>query len=793
MARENVTLMCYWNGRITNGAQGITYEGAVPKPTRVSYKTTHNQLLEKMYEITGFDRQLIKMKIICRYLACREFIPVPIADDESLDIVFDMARKPGTNCLELYLEREPASRDSQVNITTQTHVDNYVTTSVFNDNQIVVDGDKCNANSDTFLDPGPSDKSVLVLQDQHRSEAIWVGEDPGVLTCRQRLGTMMREWRLDHRIRHFVVEAGFYGVYRIGFIQLDWPLVTALVERWRQETHTFHFAVGESTITLQDVAVLLGLRIHGYPVTGSADLQWDDLCEELLGVRPDPSVLHGSTLKLRWLRGHFQCLPLDADVVTTQCYARAYILGLLGSLFADKSGSDVQLIFLPLLRDFKYVGKFSWGSAILAYLYRELCRASKKGASEVSGPLMLLQLWAWERLHIGRPERFVAQEQDPVVPDGEAVKNKVQVSEVEMVNQKTLPADPLGYRWRSPVIRRDNPQRALIFYRDQLDQQKYDQMIWQPYTSELLVSPIDVCVTDQHVWRTIAPLICFDIVEWHCPDRVLRQFGLKQGIPMQCDTEVRIHAIDRRGRHHCNWKAYHQQYIKLWASREKSIVTAEPEESTMDYHDPYMKWYRNITRRLITPLTQRPHKRIQPASGMSHLLSLTDIRITCTRVLQMIGEIRHLETVPAPTITMSPLSPSQANDMEGLPLLIAQMPNKTKSLSMRGRGGAKGRGRALGTQQKAMEPVITLQHSSPQVVVASLITPSQSNDIHIEEPSTLNLEGSVTPAESMHPLEGETTTEKVPLYTHYDYEESPCLTQVESSYVARHKKKPKFL
>lgn len=136
MARENVTLLCYWNGRITNGAQGITYEGAVPKPTRVSYETTHNELLEKMYEITGFDRQQIKMKIISRYPACREFIPVLITDDESLDIVFDVARKPGTNCLELYLEREPASIDSQVNITTQVHVDNQVTAPVCYDNQV---------------------------------------------------------------------------------------------------------------------------------------------------------------------------------------------------------------------------------------------------------------------------------------------------------------------------------------------------------------------------------------------------------------------------------------------------------------------------------------------------------------------------------------------------------------------------------------------------------------------------------------------------------------------------------
>ncbi|KAJ0090197.1 hypothetical protein Patl1_14730 [Pistacia atlantica] len=133
-------------------------------------------------------------------------------------------------------------------------------------------------------------------------------------------------------------------------------------------------------------------------------------------------------------------------------------------------------------------------------------------------------------------------------------------------------------------------------------------MIWQPYTSELLVSPVDVCVRDQHVWRTIAPLICFDIVEWHHPDRVLRQFGLQQGIPMQCETE---------------------------AAGEKSIVTTEPKENTMHYHDPYMKWYISITRHLITPLTQRPHKRIRPASGMSHLLvhSLTNIHNQCTATL----------------------------------------------------------------------------------------------------------------------------------------------------------------
>ena len=39
-----------------------------------------------------------------------------------------------------------------------------------------------------------------------------------------------------------------------GPIQLDRSLLTALVDRWRPETHTFHLPCGEMTPTLPDVA-----------------------------------------------------------------------------------------------------------------------------------------------------------------------------------------------------------------------------------------------------------------------------------------------------------------------------------------------------------------------------------------------------------------------------------------------------------------------------------------------------------------------------------------------------------
>lgn len=213
------------------------------------------------------------------------------------------------------------------------------------------------------------------------------------MTCRQRWSRFIRDWPLHHHVRPYVVQAGFYGLYRVGFIQLDWALITALVERWRQETHTFHLAVGESTITLQDVAVLLGLRVHGDAVTGSCDVLWEDLCEELLGLRPGVESLEGSSLKVSWLRENFLQPPKGADDETVRRHARAYILALVGgALFADKCGSSVQLAFLPLLRDFTVTERLSWGSAALAHLYRELCRASQNGAMEIAGPLTLLQV-----------------------------------------------------------------------------------------------------------------------------------------------------------------------------------------------------------------------------------------------------------------------------------------------------------------------------------------------------------------------------------------------------------------
>ena len=204
--------------------------------------------------------------------------------------------------------------------------------------------------------------------------------------------------------------SGFYGVARVGQFDYDRSLVSALVERWQPETHTFHTTRGECTITLQDISVQFGLPCAGMPVIGHTDHNWVDVCENLLGIRPLAENIKGQRLQISWLEDNFNQLPDDADDVQVQQFTRAYILRLIGGyLMPDRSGGLVYLMYLPLLFDLEEAGNYSWGSAVLAHLYRELCNATNPTENGIGGCLSLLHLWAWDRFPMIAPQ--------PVYPD----------------------------------------------------------------------------------------------------------------------------------------------------------------------------------------------------------------------------------------------------------------------------------------------------------------------------------------------------------------------------------------
>ena len=188
-------------------------------------------------------------------------------------------------------------------------------------------------------------------------------------------------------------QAGFYGVARLGFISLDWHLITAFVERWQPETHTFHLPQGECTITLQDIVILLGLLVDGVAVTGSTSLHWRDVYHSLLGLILGDTDLDGQHLYLTRLSRSFPSLALDADEEFILRYARAYILQLIGGfLFSGKSSDKMHLMFLPFLSDFKATGHYSWGSSCLVWIFRQLCHASHIDTHDISGSLILLHI-----------------------------------------------------------------------------------------------------------------------------------------------------------------------------------------------------------------------------------------------------------------------------------------------------------------------------------------------------------------------------------------------------------------
>ena len=147
---------------------------------------------------------------------------------------------------------------------------------------------------------------------------------------------------VDDRVVDIIKALGLEGLLRQSGREIDHGLITALVERWRPETHTFHMPHGEVTITLQNVEVLLGLLVNGDAITGSTQKDWVNLCQEFLGFRPinqEHKQLTGQRILIKRLLEQVAD-PLLPNVEEDQLhkYTRCYILALLrDTIFMDKS------------------------------------------------------------------------------------------------------------------------------------------------------------------------------------------------------------------------------------------------------------------------------------------------------------------------------------------------------------------------------------------------------------------------------------------------------------------------
>ncbi|MFQ6658501.1 hypothetical protein Gotur_027738, partial [Gossypium turneri] len=80
--------------------------------------------------------------------------------------------------------------------------------------------------------------------------------------------------------------------------------------------------------------------------------------------------MDGGRIEMGWLRDTFPDPDDDSTEVERIRYARAYILQIIRA------------------------GELSWGSAVLATLYREMCGATRPSKVKIGGCLSLLQSWA---------------------------------------------------------------------------------------------------------------------------------------------------------------------------------------------------------------------------------------------------------------------------------------------------------------------------------------------------------------------------------------------------------------
>ncbi|XP_075489396.1 serine/threonine-protein phosphatase 7 long form homolog [Primulina tabacum] len=263
---------------------------------------------------------------------------------------------------------------------------------------------------------GPIDDSVLYRQETHISSVISKNNLDRTLRVRRSdniISKLCEDKILHHRVLTRLNDMGLYGIIRCGFFKYDNHLITALVERWRRETHTFHLRVGEATITLQDVELVWNLNINGFAVTGVDESfkphVWQSQCAEWLGFMPHVNQFRGNKLVMSVLDQYCRSILINDNSthVEVERYTRCVALMIIGGcMLPDSDCCSVNLMYLRLLRDTNQVSKYSWGSAVLAFLYRELCTASTIGKGEIAGPIFILQVWALSRITFLCPDPF---------------------------------------------------------------------------------------------------------------------------------------------------------------------------------------------------------------------------------------------------------------------------------------------------------------------------------------------------------------------------------------------------
>uniref|UniRef100_A0ACD5THH0 Uncharacterized protein n=1 Tax=Avena sativa TaxID=4498 RepID=A0ACD5THH0_AVESA len=416
-------------------------------------------------------------------------------------------------------------------------------------------------------------------------------------------GASSNDMPYDERYTEYIKRLGllpFITLVSRSTPNLNAAAITALVDRWRPETHTFHLRTGEITPTLQDVSMIFGLPIAGEPLCMSTDSDgWRNAMELLIGMAPEEledkskdRVPAGATYA--WIVENFRQCPNPAEVEVIETHARVYVWYVLSrTLFADSGGRTAQWMWLKALANWD--SNISWGSAALAYLYRQLddaCRRAGENAG-IGGAMVLLSIWSWERLPVGRPKE-VGHHPWPAY------------------NRNPLRQPTWAYKWDVVSEMTSDVDAMYLKYTNEFDAITPEQVGWEPYGcgDEFGIAPgFDInpkCLEEQSLWLMCCPLICNWAIEFHMPQRVMRQFGLFQcNPPVWKDTDKELHRLDRkRKRKIKNWDHHHRRHVMDFLICVENA--RQTEWNSGRAHCPvafnnYIHWFLGSTRVSICP------------------------------------------------------------------------------------------------------------------------------------------------------------------------------------------------
>ncbi|MBA0875575.1 hypothetical protein Goshw_003335, partial [Gossypium schwendimanii] len=116
---------------------------------------------------------------------------------------------------------------------------------------------------------------------------------------------------------------------------------------------------------------------------------------------------------------------------------------------------------------------------------------------------------------------------------------------------------------------------------------------WTPYKDPAIRAVIpDEFLQNRIAWHVKVALINYGTMEPHQSDRVLRQFGYRQPIPVEPEVFDDQHKVDLR-QLNTDWPRYWSEYMEMWEDKYEYIPTREPIIiPELACVSEYMPWFR---------------------------------------------------------------------------------------------------------------------------------------------------------------------------------------------------------